>query len=86
MHTWVVVDARSIIKHVDLEENESERERVRKAAQRINKHAQTADTVLRLSRSTAYQSNSIVRRFQVVDVGAQKSGDLLQAQEWRLGT
>lgn len=49
LHTWVVVDARSIIKHVD-------------------------------------QSNSIVRRFQVVDVGAQKSGDLLQAQEWRLGT
>ena len=31
MHTWVVVDARSIIKHVDLEENESGKERVRKS-------------------------------------------------------
>ena len=82
LHTLAAVDARSILKHVDLEENESGKERLRK-----NKHAQTpADTVLRVSRSTAYQCNTVIRRFQAVDVGAQKSGDLLQAQEWRLGT
>ena len=33
LHTWVVVDARSVLKHVDLEENESGKVRVRKSTE-----------------------------------------------------